>query len=209
MTKLPWPRVALPDLFPATEVKAVDEGQLVWRVYRAGGRHPTTWNAFRTFGPVMTARFDHHEPPPHDDPGRGILYGAFDIAGALIEAFQDSRVVDRARREPWLVGFELAFDLIALDLRGAWPTRAGASQAISSGRRDVARGWSRAIYAAYPSIQALLYPSAMAGGSVNLALYERASHVVPTRPRFHAPLTHPGLLDPIARIAARDGYGMR
>jgi hypothetical protein len=199
----------LPDLVPSTELTTIDKGRLVWRVYRADGPYPTTWNAFRSFGPVMTGRFDHHEPPPHDDPGRGILYGAMDIAGALIEAFQDSRVVDRTRREPWLVGFELEFDLVALDLRGAWPTRAGASQAISSGRRDIARGWSRAIYAAYPSIQALVHPSAMAGGSVNLALYERASQIMPMRPRFHAPLTHPGLLDPIARIAARHGYGMR
>jgi hypothetical protein len=134
----------------------IERGRHAWRVYRADDPRPTTWNALRSFGPIMTARFDHHESPPHDDPELGILYGAMSIVGALVEAFQDSRVVD------WT--------------RGGWPTRAGASQAISSRRGDVARAWSRAICTAYPSIQAL---------------------------------THPGLLDPIARIAARHGYGMR
>ena len=131
------------------------------------------------------------------------------MACALVEAFQDLRTIDRRRREPWIVGFELELDVVALGLGGAWPTRAGSSQAVSSGRRDVARAWSREIYAAYPNVQALIFPSAMAGGSTNLALYERASDALPVRPRFHAPLTHPGLLDPIKRIAAQYGYGMR
>lgn len=29
------------------------------------GRHPLTWNEFRTIGPVAGGRFDHHEPGSH------------------------------------------------------------------------------------------------------------------------------------------------
>ena len=35
-------------------------GSLVWRLYSRGGRHPATWDGFRTYGPIPTARFDHH-----------------------------------------------------------------------------------------------------------------------------------------------------
>jgi hypothetical protein len=158
---------------------------------------------------VPTGRFDHHEPPRHDDPDRGILYTALDITGALSEAFRDTRTIDRSRHEPWLVGFELELDLVTLDLTRLWPTRAGASQAIASGRRDTAQAWSRAIYSSYPDVQALLYRSAMAGSSLNLAIYERGAGSLPFGPRFHAPLTHPGLVLPLQRFAARLGFSLR
>lgn len=207
MPKFPRPPVALP-LLGATDRRTIEEGRVVWRVYKAAGSHPSAWNAFRYHGPVAIGRFDHQAPPAHDDPDRGILYGALDVIGALAEAFQDTRTIDRSRREPWLVGFELELDLVTLDLAGLWPTRAGASIAIATGRRDTAQAWSRRIYDAYPDIQALLYPSSMAGGSLNLALYERANGHLPFHPRFQTPLTHPGLVLPLQRIAAQLGYGL-
>jgi hypothetical protein len=158
---------------------------------------------------VATGRFDHQEPPPHNDLDRWILYAALDIAGALAEAFQDTRVIDRDRYEPWLAGFELELDLVTLDLSRLWPTRAGASQAIATGRRDRAQEWSRRIYDAYADVHALLYRSSMAGGSMNLAFYERAGDSLPFSPRFHAPLSHPGLGLPLQRQAARLGYSLR
>ena len=107
------------------------------------------------------------------------------------------------------MGFELTTALELLDLTRLWPTRAGASQAIATGRRATAQAWSRAIYRAYPDVAGLRYRSAMAGGSVNLALYERALPAIPTRPTIHLPLTHPGLTLPLQRAAARLGYGLR
>jgi hypothetical protein len=100
-------------------------------------------------------------------------------------------------------------DVALLDLRGAWPTRAGASQAISSGPRNRARAWSREIYRAYPSVAGLVYPSAMAGASANIALYERAASSVPAHPILHVPLTHPGLDGALNRIADRFNYKLR
>jgi hypothetical protein len=137
------------------------------------------------------------------------MYVARDATAALAEAFQDTRTIDRRRQEPWLVAFELTTDLAALDLTRLWPTRAGASQAIATGRRVTAQAWSRAIYRSYRDVAALAYRSSMAGSSINLALYERAAAGIAGNPVVHLPLTHPGLALPLARVASKLGYGLR
>jgi hypothetical protein len=206
--KLPPPPRELPKL-RRRDIATLAAGTLCWRVYRTSAPHPTTWAEFRHHGPTATGRFDHQEPPPHDDPTRGISYLALDAIGALAESFQGTRLIDRRRQGPWLVGFELTEALELLDLTRLWPTRAGASQAIATGRRSAAQAWSRAIYRSYPSVAGVLYRSSMAGGSSNLALYERAIPAIPAKPAIHLPLTHPGLSLPLARAAARLGYGLR
>jgi hypothetical protein len=209
--KLPPPPAELPRL-RRTDLRSIAAGTIAWRIYRAGGPHPAAWNELRHYGPATTGRFDHQEPPPHDDPHRGILYaslGPLGALGALAEAFQETRTIDRRRQDPWLVGFRLEGDLPALDLTRLWPTRAGASQAIATGRRATAQAWSRAIYRSYSDVQALLYRSSMAGGALNLALYERAEGHIPRGPVVHLPLTHPGLALPLSRAAAKLGYGLR
>jgi hypothetical protein len=128
---------------------------------------------------------------------------------AIVEAFQDGRLIDRVLDSPWLVAFQLTRDVTALDLRGRWPTVAGASQAVASGRRDIAQAWGRAIYEAYPTVGALLYPSAMAGGATNVAVYERGRGALPKQPRLHVPLAHPGLEASLNRIATTFGYDLR
>jgi hypothetical protein len=180
----------------------------LWRLYRAGGNHPSDWRSFRRFGPVATARFDHHEPPPHDDEDGAILYAALAAPTAVVEAFQDHRLIDRIGRRPWLVAFRLVRGIRLLDLRSDWPTRAGASQAISTGRRDVARTWSRAIYDEFDG-DGLIYPSAFASGEESIALYERAAAALPPAPDLHLPLDHPGLEAPLSRVAVRYGYTIR
>ena len=182
-------------------------GSELWRVYFRGGRHPVTWDTFRAYGPVATARFDHHDPPPHVQ-DRAILYTAAHGPTCVAEVFQDTRVIDRTRRDPWLAAFALAEDVTLLDLTGTWPTMTGASMAISSGPRPRARRWSRAIYDAYPHVQGLWYPSSMYANRPAVALYERAQRALPRVPAFHAPLTHPGLLMPLRHIALTVGYGL-
>jgi len=174
-----------------------------------------TWNEFRHFGPTATGRFDHQPPPPHDDPQLAILYVGLDAIAALAESFQETRVIDRRRQEPWLVGFEVAAPADApdglplLDATRLWPTRAGASQAIASGRRPTAQAWSRLIHRSYANLAGVLYRSSMAGGSLNVALYERAEPFIPPTPAIHLPLTHPGLALPLARAASKLGYLLR
>jgi hypothetical protein len=195
VSPLSLPRPPLPEP-RGDEIPALGESTLVWRVYRAAGRHPASWTTFRTYGPVANGRFDHHHPPPHDDPTRGILYGSLDAPAAIAEAFGDGRLIDRVRDGPWLVCFALGRAAALLDLRGAWPTRA-------------AQAWSREIHAAFPSVQGLLYASAMAGSSTNIALYERAASALPGHPALHVPLAHPGLGRALSRIADRFGYDLR
>ena len=179
----------------------------MWRLYFAGGPHPRLWDEFRYFGPVGTSRFDHHEPAPSIQV-RGILYAAEQAPTCFAELFQAARTIDRGRRQPWLVSFAIERDLRLLDLGGAWPTRAGASQAINSGPRPRAQEWSRSIYAQYSQVEGLRYPSSMLGGTIALALYERARDALPASPTTHHPLTHPGLQWPIRRIAANLGFNL-
>lgn len=187
----------------------MEGGVRIWRVYRAGGRHPVSWNTFRTHGPVANGRFDHHLLPAGDRSDRGIYYGALDAATAVVEAFQDTRTIDRAHEDPWLVALDLQYALPALDLKGSWPTKAGASQALATGRRDIARAWSRAIYAAYSNLHGLIYRSAMVGGATNVGIYERGVSTLPDRPVLNLPLSHPGLTVPLNRIAETYGYDLR
>lgn len=180
-------------------------GTLLWRIYFRAGTHPSVWNGFRDFGPLRSARFDHHLPPPRVQ-DRRILYGATEIQTCLAEVFQEGRHVDRAFRAPWLVGFEVTRDLQLLDLSGVWPTRAGASMNIDSGPRDRARAWSACIYEAYPEAEGLWYASPMHANRPVVALYERAEDALPVRPAAHRALADPTVLLPLQRAAADLGY---
>ncbi len=215
MPRLPRPHRPLPPLRPEHRHRLA-RGSLLFRAYRAGGVYPSAWNTFRTYGPT-SARFDPHLPPPHEQE-RGVLYAAGSLPTALVEAFGMTRVIERSRDEPWLVSFALAAPLVLLDLTGAWPTLAGASQAISSGRRDIARLWAQAIYEDYDGIHGILYPSSMSGPrrgrhdpplhGLSLALFERAAIGLPDHPTMHLQLGHPGLDAMLGQIAAAHGYDL-
>jgi hypothetical protein len=207
MPKFPEPpgQSRLAAIHPATAILA--RGALLWRLYFAEGPYPAAgWNAFRFYGPTL-ARFDHQEPPPRVGP-RGILYAARSWHTCFGEVFQDTRTIDRHRHAPVLVAFDLVRDVALLDLRGAWPTRAGASSAIGSGPRARARRWSRQIYEAYPAMEGLYYASSMDGGRDAVALYERAQGALAARPRFHRLLSDPLLFSTVSAAAGRFGYAL-
>jgi hypothetical protein len=187
------------------ELRVLPAGTLVWRLYRRGGAHPSGWSDLRRFGPVPSMRFDHHEPPPRAQ-DRGILYAALRVSTCMAEVFQETRTIERSRERPWLAGFALDRDVAALDLSGNWPTRAGASMVLSSGRHDRSRRWSRRIYEDYPEVEGLYYPSSMDGNQPALAFYERARSALPARPAFHRALADPGLDAAVVRAALAFGY---
>jgi RES domain len=187
------------------ETVAVTRVTTLWRIYPTAGPHAGLWSRFRHFGPVATARFDHHLAPPSEQP-RAVMYAALAIETCVAEVFQDTRVIDRRRRGAWLAGFRLAREVHLLDLSGTWPTRAGASQAISSGPRDAAQAWARSIYEAYPDLEGMWYCSAMDGGRAALVLNERAETALIRQPDIHLPLTHAGLELALARIGRTLGY---
>jgi hypothetical protein len=188
----------------APKWRVVATGTALFRVYFRASRHPTAWNAFRFFGPV-NARFDHHEDPPHLQ-DRGILYAATHPRAALAEVFQAGRLIDVHTDEPWLVGFRLAALVQLLDLLSLWPTRAGASTAISSGPRPTARRWARVSYARYPEAQGLWYGSSMAANAPCVVLFERAIAAIPAAPAFHHALADATLEAFLVRTAAELGY---
>jgi RES domain-containing protein len=202
VAKFPWPPPAAELAAVTPDVHTLRAGALVTRIYARGGPHPVRWNEFRAVGPLAGGRFDPHEP----DARRGVLYGAPALATAVAEVFQDTRLVDRALDDRWVAGFRFTRAVRLLDLTGDWPTRAGASQAMSSGPRTRAQAWAREIHAAYPKIEGVWYPSSMHGGHPAVALWERAASALPAEPDVDVPLAHAGLMPDLARIASRLGY---
>jgi hypothetical protein len=128
------------------------------------------------------------------------MYGALRAPTCFAEVFQDTRTIERSRNQPWLVAFGLSRDIPLLDLTGNWPTRAGASMAISTGRRDRARRWALRIYEDYPAIEGLWYGSSMDANQPAVALFERARSALPPRPLFHRAVADPAL-DPLVASA--------
>lgn len=196
----------------APEWYVLTAGTLVWRLYFQGGPFPAAWNTFRAFGPVRDGRFDHHQPPipPSLNRDRAILYGAALGITCLAEVFQDTRMIDRSRRQPWLVAFDLRSDLRLVDLRGSWTTRAGASMKISTGPRPVAQAWSRSVYDAYPLAEGLAYSSCMHANEPAYAIYERGQAALPDPSgiRFHRALTDRALVPLLDQASAELGYGV-
>lgn len=209
MPKFPEPPAAAELAAIGASVHVVTAETWIWRVYFQAGSHPTTWGQFRTWGPTE-ARFDHHLASPAGQ-ARQILYGA--IGGkaavtAIAEGFQATRVVERSRRAPTLVALASTRDLRLLDLTGTWPTKAGASMAITTGQRARARRWSQAIYAAFPDVDGLLYGSSMNANEPCVALYERALSAMPARPAFHRQLSDPAVLTLLKNACTAVGYAL-
>ena len=210
MAKLPEPPPVATLRLLSPEVETLPAGTRLWRVYFRGGSHPATWDRMRYYGPLRSARFDHHLDPPEVQ-DRGILYAATGddaIATCVAEVFQDARLVDTRRNEPWLAAFTLMEDVALLDLTGKWPTKAGASANINSGPRPRCRRWSRTIYDAYPDLSGLYYASSMNGNKPAVSLYERASKALQRSPVLNRPLSDAPLLIPLKRIAAELGYDL-
>lgn len=191
------------------DAKVLSPGDLLWRIYYRGGRYPSHWNQFRHFGPT-SGRFDHHLPPPKNQ-GRGILYAAGGPNGvmtAIAEIFQNTKVVDRLRDDPWLAGFRLGRDARLLDTTGLWPVRAGGNMALNSGVRVMSRAWSRRIYRSYPDIEGMWYPSSLTNQPA-LALYERAAASLPGAPHFNRALADPLILAGLSQLAGKLDYSLR
>jgi len=207
VAKLPEPPAVAVLAARAPDVHVLPAGSELWRLYFRGGDYPTRWSTFRFYGPVHTARFDHHAPPPRVQ-SRGILYAAASGPTCIAEVFQSRRLIDRSGQQPWLAGFAITRTVALLNLCGAWATAAGASMALASGPRPRAQRWSAAIYAAYPDLDGLWYPSSMYANQPAVAFYERGAGALPAAPFFHLPLSDPSLFDPLSHLARSLGYGL-
>jgi len=191
------------------ETRLIGVEEIWWRIHRTEGAHVLSWNAFRTFGPLL--RFDPHSLPRSDDPAHGVWYGSSTPHAALGEAFQIDRTIDRERDRPYLTGLSFMRPLAVLDLAtdstGAWATRAGGTFAVSTAPHAVTQRWARRIVEAFPDLDGLRYNSRFAG-SPCLALFAPAATAMPTRPAMSLPLSHPDLATRIAGAAKILGYAV-
>lgn len=210
--RLPAPDVSrFPDL-DDRHVRIVDEGTPLARIFAAGGRHPTTWNGLRSFGPT-SSRFDHQPPPSHDHPTRRVMYGAVAVADrqgvvhptlktCLAECFRNRGIVELRRDDPCYTQFRAVRPLRLLDLSDSdWVTHAGGNAALTSGPRSRARPWARAIYRRYPTIDGVFFASSNIPNARAFALWERAENALPARPSFNKLLADPGLRPAIETYA--------
>lgn len=214
MSRLPQPPApaALQTLLrPHEDIVAVHSGTRLVRVFAAGGRHQQRWNTFRTTGPLRHARFDPHPPGPGgaqtSAPDQGVLYFGLSVRTSVAEVFQQTSVVDRTTRRPHLVVLQPKRTLRLLDLTGLWPTRAGASQELGTGRKDVTQAWARAIRAAHPDLDGLWYRSSMDSGDPAVCLWNPpAAGALPANPDILLPLDYPGLDLPLSRVCDQLNY---
>jgi hypothetical protein len=206
----PDPAVLTGLVRPDEDIVAIDPTTPLVRVFTAAGRHPQRWDTFRRTGPLPHARFDPHQPGPRGRPTDspdGVLYFGLTAQTSVAEVFQDTSIVDRVTRRPFIVVFRPTRALRLLDLAGLWPTRAGASQEISSGSRERTQEWARAIRIAYPDLDGLWYRSSMDSGDPAVCLWDPpAGNALPDSPDALVPLDHPGLDVPLARICEALNY---
>ncbi|MFL6145312.1 MAG: RES family NAD+ phosphorylase [Labedaea sp.] len=211
MARLPQPPgpAALRTLLRSTEdIVAVHGGTRLVRIFAAGGRHRQRWNVFRYSGPLPHGRFD---PQPLEavagNREHGILYFGLSVRTSVAEVFQATSTVDRSTRRPHLVVLRPRRTMRLLDLTGLWPTRAGASQEISTGPKLVTQAWARAIREAHPDLDGLWYRSSMDAGDPAVCLWDPpAAGALPTSPDLLLPLDYPGLDLPLARVCAQLNY---
>ncbi len=204
-----------PPLIQALRAAGIRAGELLewqpteitWRVHRTTGPHILPWHELRTFGPIL--RFDHHPVPRDEHPDYGIWYGASSPRGALAEAFQSTRIVDRLRGDPYLTGLRFTRPLRLLDMSGiggaAWATRVGGNHALDSARHGRSQHWARTIHRALDDIEGIVYRGRFAGGGA-VAIFERAASAFPARPGLSLPLAHPALADAVDTAAQQLGY---
>lgn len=204
MTKFPEPDTKRL-IATKSDVRSLAKGSRWWRVYFADGRHAGGWNTFRNFGPVPSARFDHHYEPPCEQERR-VLYAGSSVGVCIAEVFQDRRRVS-FEGTPRLVSFELAREIKVLDLVGLWPTRAGGSQAIASGPRSRSQRWARMIADTFDDLDGMIYRSSMHGGDEALVLWDCPDALAGVAD-LDLGLHEPRMAQPLHRLGASIGYSV-
>jgi hypothetical protein len=176
----------------------------LWRLHRSGGAHVIGWSELRRLGPLPSMRFDPH-PPPLGDSAEGVMCAATDVATALAEVFQATRLIDTDSFGPVLTAWQPSRTLRLLDLGGGWPLRNGAAHALTAAKRSTCRAWARAIRSTWPDLDGLRSLSTMTGKPV-VVLFSPAADSFPGLPAFSRPLGHPALRLLAESVASELGY---
>ena len=153
-------------------------------------------------------RFDPHPEPVGDHRDEGVLYAAIDLATALAEVYQETRLIDTIRFAPAATAWNPTRPLRLLNLDGTWALRNHAAHALANAPSNVCRAWARAIRTTWPELDGLWAPSTMTGRP-NVVLWTPATDSFPLRPAFSEALTRTFLYTFVEQTAAALGYEIR
>ena len=156
----------------------------LWQVANTAGPYAVRFGQMRSFGPLPTARFDPHPPPPADHPVERVLYSAADLVTALAERFQHNREIRGTQPSaPGVYAWAPTRPLHLIDLRGVGALRLGASHVLNTGPQSSTRAWARAIRDGWSNADGIAYASSMTGRTC-IALWAPAADTFPTAPAF-------------------------
>jgi hypothetical protein len=205
MAKLPLPPPAGTLRHIKEPVWADDVPEVLWRIRPTKGPHPYPWNGFRDFGPLPSARFDPHRPPPHVQI-ETVAYFGVDWHVCLAEVFQQTRIIDPHTNDVFLTGIQLDRAIRLIDLRGSWPITVGASHHINTGRKDHCRAWARALRQAWPHADGLASVGVNAGTVVTL--YNPAKDALGRAAVFDRPLADAAIENHLATAAEHINFDL-
>ncbi|HUP00147.1 MAG TPA: RES family NAD+ phosphorylase [Gemmatimonadota bacterium] len=160
------------------------------------------WNVWRTHGPSVRGRFDHHRALPEgEDPDRWVWYASKSLTGAVGEAFGEDRLIDRESNRRVVVA-RVQEPLTLLGLTGAGPRVFGLDQRIAT-TTDYrsTQAWARAFYGWYAGLAGIQWRGRQAG-SVCVVLNDRADMDQPILEADHR-LVDPAVWPRIVRAARR------
>lgn len=164
---------------------------VLFRLHRIEGRHRVKWDQMRTWGPLLSARWDPHPEPVGEYDEAAVMYAATDYSTALGEVFQGTRSITLSPARA-LVAWTPARPLRLLHLTDTWAMRNGASGSLDSATRSTCRAWARAIHTTWPDLDGLLTHSAITRRPL-VTLFAPAGDSFPASPSVTRPLSHPAL----------------
>lgn len=203
----PRPKVPRTPPAPLTrdDADVVAEQPVLWRIHRTQGDHVLEWHRLRTYGPLPLMRYEPQAPPPGEQVD-GVMYAAADLATALAEVFQATRLIDPVSFAPSVTAWTPTRPLRLLDLTGTWALRNGAAHSLAHADRATCRAWARTIRTTWPDLDGLWAPSTMTSRPM-VTLWNPAADSFPARPAFSRPLAEPTLQTVIRQLAAVElGY---
>ncbi|MGO3796810.1 MAG: RES domain-containing protein [Pauljensenia sp.] len=120
----------------------MDFQEVLWRFHRTRGPHSVAWDALREYGLLPTTRYDP-QPAPAGLHSEGVTYAAVDLATALAEVFQVTRVVDTTSWAPQATAWVPRRPLrLSEPDTETWALRNGAALALSAAPRRTCRHWA-------------------------------------------------------------------
>lgn len=176
------------------------------RVIRTQGDYLVPWNDLRRYGPLAGMRWEPHPPPAQAHSKIGVSYQAADLATALAEVWQSTRIIDTATQAPTAFIWTPTRPLRLLDVTGTWPLRMGAAAALTAAPRPVCCAWARQIRASLPYLDGLHAHSTMTGAST-VALF--TAEAFPAAPDAVIPLDSDLGVALSELIAEHIGYAVR